>query len=51
MPTDARSSPLRFREEVRSRGNLGIADEVFAAHDRNLDPVDSWNPQGPDAVR
>jgi steroid delta-isomerase-like uncharacterized protein len=51
MPTDARSLPLRFREEVCSRGNLEVADEIFAADYVNHDPVDSWDPPGPEGVK
>jgi steroid delta-isomerase-like uncharacterized protein len=51
MPTAARSLPLRFREEVCSRGNFDVADEIFAPDYVNHDPVDSWDPPGPEGVK
>jgi len=43
--------PVQFRAEVCSKGNFDVADEIFAPDYVNHDPLDSWDPRGPEGVK
>jgi steroid delta-isomerase-like uncharacterized protein len=48
---EMKNLPRRFRDEVCSKGNMDVADEIFAADYVNHDPLDSWDPPGPEGVK